>query len=209
MGFNDESGVIDKAKKGNEEAWSVLFKWNFKPVYSFCLQLVKGHDNEAEEITQQTFVIAARKVYKFNTDKGTFRLWLYGIAKNCYRKHLSKKKVVIYGSQNLAVDTPTEPTNAFSKNRLVLEVLARLPAHHSAILEAKYFHGKSLAQVAEDHQATVSAIESRLTRAREKFKQTYQVLLKQEQFFLLRFLFYLLNLVKHHLSQQILQNLVI
>ena len=182
MDLNYESVIIDKAKEGSEEAWSVLFKWNFKPVYTFCLQLAKGHSDDAEEITQQVFIIAAQKMYKFNPSKGTFRLWLFGISKNCVRTHFSKKKKkrMIYNSEHLTADMPANPTNMFTENTLVLETLARLPVHQSGILEAKYFDKKSMAQLAEDYKTTINAIGTRLSRAREKFKHLYQILSKQE-----------------------------
>jgi len=180
MDLNYDSVIIEKAKQGNEKAWAMLFKANFKPLYCFCLQLVLGRESDAEEIAQQTFIIAAKKVHKFDPSKGSFRQWLFGIAKNCYRKHLSKNKLVASCSTDQIKDVPMEPANTFLENRLVLEVLAQLPAHQRTILEAKYFNKRSMAQLAEDHGVTINAIGLRLSRARDKFKQKYQALQKKQ-----------------------------
>jgi RNA polymerase sigma-70 factor (ECF subfamily) len=180
MDLDLESVLVEKAKEGNEEAWRVLFKWNFTPVYSFCLQLANGHDNDAEDIAQQAFVIAARKIARFNGHKGTFRQWLFGIAKNCHRKLASKKKTTVLCSESQIPDVSVGLVENFSENRRVLETLAQLSSHHRGILEAKYMSRKSMAQLAEDHGVTQNAIGLRLARARDKFKQHYQLLLKQE-----------------------------
>ena len=180
MDLNYESIIIEKAKRGNEEAWAILFTWNFKLVYNFCLQLIMGRNTDAEEITQQTFIIAAKKIHRFDANKGTFRLWLFGIARNCTRKHASKKELVVYDSRNINIDTRTKTAPAYPDNILVLEALAQLPARHSSILEAKYFEKKTMAILAQEHKTSVNAIGLRLSRAREKFKQIYQTLKKQE-----------------------------
>jgi DNA-directed RNA polymerase specialized sigma24 family protein len=55
-----ESIIIKKSKLGDELAWSILLKQNFRAVYHFCVHLLHGRENEAEDLTQQVFMIAAK-----------------------------------------------------------------------------------------------------------------------------------------------------
>lgn len=178
MDISYELIIVENAKKGSEEAWAMLFKANIKPVYSFCLQLAVGRDSNAQDITQQTFITAAKKIHTFDPRKGTFRQWLFGIAKNSYRKYVTQNPVLLSCSGEQPSEIPAEQSNAFSENRVVLEALAQLPAHHRTILEDKYFNNKSMDQLAKDHNVTINAIGLRLSRAREKFKHFYQLLQK-------------------------------
>ncbi|AQT69922.1 Sigma-W factor [Anaerohalosphaera lusitana] len=173
-----ESALVERACGGDERAWAVLFRGHFGPVYSFVLGLVRGRVDDAEEVTQQTFITAAKKLHRFDSERGGFRAWLFGIARNCCRKHVSKRSPVVYDSQT--VEAGADRGDEFSHKRLVLETLARLPGHYRTVLEAKYFHKRSVAELAAEMDASERAIESRLTRAREKFKSVYQGLAKEE-----------------------------
>lgn len=181
MDLNYESITIEKAKQGNAEAWSLIFKWNFKPVYNLCLQLANNNNDDAEDIVQQTFIIAAKKISKFNIFKGDLRAWLYGIAKNCYKKHMAKKgKNTCDSIDNPNIQSLAEPNKDCTEKILVLETLAGLPTKYRTLLEAKYLEKKAVNEIAHDQNTTAKAIESRLTRAREKFKLLYLTLIKQE-----------------------------
>lgn len=181
MDLGYELVIIKRAKQGNAEAWSVLFKWNFKPVYNLCLQLAMKHNNDAEDIAQQTFIIAAKRINKFDPHKGSFRLWLFGIAKNCYMKHTSKKiRHAHFDINNPSMQSLAEPNAKCPEVILVLETLARLSAKYCIVLEAKYLEKKTVNEIAHNQNTTPKAIESTLTRAREKFKQQYQTLLRRE-----------------------------
>ena len=181
MDLSCESIIIEKAKQGSAQAWAILFKRNFKPVYNLCLQLTMKNVEDAEDVTQQTFIVAAKKISKFNPRKGSFRQWLFGIAKNCYKKHMSKKaKHMHFDIDNPGTESFAESKTECSEKILVLETLARLPAKYRIVLEAKYLEKKTVNEIACDHNTTSKAVESRLTRAREKFRLLYQALIKKE-----------------------------
>jgi len=178
MDLNYESIIIEKSKLGDEQAWSILFKQNFKPVYSFCVQLVNGHENEAEDMTQQVFIIAAKIIHRYTFQKGTFRFWLFAIAKNCLKKLLFEKKK-FKQVDNACLESLAEPAK-YSQNLLVLETLAHLPSHYSMIIEVKYMDKKTMCEIAQAQNTTETAVESMLMRAKDKFRQVYLQLQKQE-----------------------------
>ena len=58
----------------------------------------------------------------------------------------------------------------------VHEALARLPWRHRIVLEAKYFRGLSMKEIAANSGASIEAIESQLRRARAGFARVYEQL---------------------------------
>ena len=82
MDVNSETFAIQAAQSGSEQAWRELFERHFDPVYRFCVALACGRRDQAEEVVQQVFVIAARRIHRFDPGRATFRAWLLGIAKN-------------------------------------------------------------------------------------------------------------------------------
>ncbi|NVL91094.1 MAG: sigma-70 family RNA polymerase sigma factor [Desulfobacterales bacterium] len=167
-----ETLVIRRAQSGDQEAWYNLFEWHFEPIYRYCLNLASGRQEVAEEITQEVFVTAARRINSFKPQRGTFRAWLLGIARNRFMKFKSKE-IRRQRNKGQFPAKGSESQKERSPHLLVHEVIARLPSHYRLVLEAKYLKGQTVNQIAEARRSTVKATESLLGRAREKFAQVY------------------------------------
>ena len=89
MNWDSETFVIHAAQNGSERAWQRLFGEHFDAVYGFCVALEGGRNDLAEEVAQQVFITAARRIHRFNPSRATFRAWLLGIARN---RHMAIRK---------------------------------------------------------------------------------------------------------------------
>lgn len=173
MGIDSDRFTIQAAKDGSEQAWRKLFDWHFDAVYRFCGALTGGRHNLAEELTQQVYITAAKQITLFDPNRVAFRAWLFGIAKN---RHMTmragdrrrKRHEESSASRHPVVDNTKDP------DLRVHEVLARLPSHYRAVLDAKYLRGLSVNQIAANRRATVEAVESLLRRARACFASEYE-----------------------------------
>jgi RNA polymerase sigma-70 factor (ECF subfamily) len=173
MDTDFEALTISSAQRGEESAWSNLFRWHFEAIYRYCLGLAGGRRELAEEVAQQVFVTAARRINKFKAKNGTFRSWLLGIAKNRFMKLQSKEKTRKRYEGELSSESP-KGTKGGWEEVLVYEALAKLPGEYRLVLEAKYLEGLKVSEVAESQGLTVKATESLLSRAREKFGEVYK-----------------------------------
>ena len=165
-------GLIS-AKQGDEQAWTMLFEQHFPAVYRYCLSLTGGQQAMAEEIAQQAFVTAARRINRFRAGRGTFRTWVHGIARKCFAKHVLKDVRRKQRETRFHAES-AKKENERQQQLLVYETLAQLPIHYRLVLEGKYLEGLTVNEIAETQGCTVKAIESRLGRAREKFAQIYK-----------------------------------
>ncbi|MHC4144704.1 MAG: RNA polymerase sigma factor [Planctomycetota bacterium] len=75
MDTDSETFVIRAAQDGSEQAWRQLFERHFDAVYRFCVALAGARHDLAEELTQQAFVTAARRIHRFDPSRATFRAW--------------------------------------------------------------------------------------------------------------------------------------
>lgn len=173
MDTDSEIFVIHAAQQGSEKAWRQLFERHFDAVYRFCLALTGARHDLAEELTQQVFVIAARRIYRFNPRRAAFRAWLLGIAKN---RHMTMRA----GEQRRkrheesSAKGHSEAARPEDYDLHVHEALARLPSHYRIVLEAKYLKGLTMNEIAASRRASVEAIESLLRRARAGFAREYE-----------------------------------
>ena len=173
MDVDSETFAIHAAQDGSEQAWRQLFDRHFDAVYRFCLVLTGTRHDLAEELTQQVFVTAARRIHRFDPGRATFRAWLFGVAKN---RHLAirtgeqrRKRHEESSAKGCSETvTPGDP------DLRVHEALARLPSHYRIVLDEKYLRGLSMNEIAANNGASVEAIESLLRRARAGFACEYE-----------------------------------
>jgi RNA polymerase sigma-70 factor (ECF subfamily) len=164
--------AVRGAQRGDEDAWRNLFEWHFEPVYRYCLSLSAGRQEMAEEIAQQVFMTAARRIGRFKQRQGTFRAWLLGIARNRFMKFRSKE-LKQKGHEKQFSAGARESAERNRPELIVYEALAELPVHYRSVLEAKYLEGLTVNQIAEANRSTPKAVESLLARARERFAQVH------------------------------------
>jgi RNA polymerase sigma-70 factor (ECF subfamily) len=173
MDTDSEIFMIHAAQGGSEKAWRQLFERHFDAVYRFCLALTGARHDVAEELTQQVFVIAARRIYRFDPRRAAFRAWLFGIAKNRHlaiRAGWARRK----RHEEASAKWRSEAATPVDHDLCVHEALARLPSHYRIVLEAKYLKGLTMNEIAESSRASVEAIESLLRRARTGFAREYE-----------------------------------
>ncbi|HCO94729.1 MAG TPA: hypothetical protein DIU00_12390 [Phycisphaerales bacterium] len=127
----------------------------------------------AEELAQQVFIIAARRVHRFDPSRATFRAWLFGIAKNRYMTMQASEQRRKRHEESSAKES-SEAVTRGEPDLQVHEALARLPSNYRIVLDAKYLRGLSMKEIAADNGASIEAIESLLRRARANFARVYE-----------------------------------
>ncbi len=179
MDADIERFEIQAAQNGSEHAWRQLFERHFEAVYKFCVVLAGGRHDLAEELTQQVFVTAARRIYSFDSGRATFRAWLIGVAKNRYMTIRDSEQRRKLHEENSVKENP-EMVTVEDFDLRVHETLARLPFRYRFVLEAKYLKGLTMTEIASKDGASIEAIESLLRRARAGFARVYEQIQKFE-----------------------------
>ncbi len=175
MDVDSETFTIHAARNGSEQAWRQLFDRHFDAVYRFCLVLTGTRHHLAEELIQQVFVTAARRIHRFDPGRAAFRAWLFGVARN--RHMVAKTREQRRKRHEQSPSRGSSETVAQGGNDLwVHEALARLPSHYRIVPDEKYLRGLSMNEIAANNGASVEAIESLLRRARAGFAREYEQL---------------------------------
>lgn len=95
-----ELSLVQRAQRGDEQAFATLFQLHRKRVYSVCLLMTKDVA-EAEDLTQEAFLQVFRSVGTFRGD-AAFSTWLYRVAVNTVLMKLRRRKT----PQVLSFDEP-------------------------------------------------------------------------------------------------------
>lgn len=84
-----ECQLIARAIRGEESAFTELFEVHKNHVYSLCLRMT-ANVAEAEDLTQETFMLVFRKLVTFR-GKSALSTWIYRVAVNTVLMRLRKK----------------------------------------------------------------------------------------------------------------------
>ncbi len=156
---------------GEETAWRSWYDAEYAGLYAYVLWRCGGLRDHADDVVQETWLTAVRRVRAFNPERGSFAGYLRGIAVNVLRNHFRHHRRRRAESLNGHEHTP-KPDDRDQAER-VAHALARLPDRYEQVLRSKYVDGHSVADIAAASGETPKTVESLLTRARQAFREVY------------------------------------
>lgn len=175
-----ERELIERSRKGDTEAFSSLVGRYEDRIYRLAKTVCSGLSSEADDVYQDTFVTAFKKLKSFRGDSelGT---WLFRIASNlCLmkrRKKGSEPFVPLLDRPHDHEDGPAHqfrdwsptPEEAAHKKELIDKVsgaLAKLPMDYRLVLTLRDVEGLSASETAKILKLSIPAVKSRLHRGR-------------------------------------------
>jgi RNA polymerase sigma-70 factor (ECF subfamily) len=160
---------------GDEAAWRVWYDETFEAVRRFVVWQLRSRPDRSDEILQETWLVAVRRIREFDPQRAGFADWMRGIAANVLRSQVRKWGVV--SMKPLPDDVTSVPSDvavdAKSRTERIAEILQFLPGRYAAVLREKYLEQKSVSEIAASWNETAKGVESLLTRAREAFRQAF------------------------------------
>ena len=91
MTTDDEFGLITALKRRDHSAWSAAVDRHLREVYGFVFHLVGGNRTVAEDLNQETWLEAVDGIDQCDADRGSFRNWLFGIARRRVALHYRRR----------------------------------------------------------------------------------------------------------------------
>jgi RNA polymerase sigma-70 factor (ECF subfamily) len=162
---------------GDERAWRTWYEETYDDLYAYVLWRCGGNKDQTEDVVQEIWLTAVRRVRKFDPRRGSFLAWLRGIAANVLRNHFRRlrpaRRLQSLDEEPSATDSTEVQRTERERAHAVATTLAALPGRHEDVLRAKYLDGASVQQIARSSGQTQKAVESLLTRARQSFREQY------------------------------------
>jgi RNA polymerase sigma-70 factor (ECF subfamily) len=175
--------LVARVLSGDQESYAALVSRYSDFVYTIVLRVV-GDAEDADDVTQETFVRAYRALGRFRGDS-KFSSWLYRIAVNRAITHLKRKR-----RRALTVDLDAVPhveASAVLERReanpedIVLDeefrqrvrkAVAELPPQYRAVVTLFYLEERSYKEVAEILGIPMGTLKTHLHRARGMLRKT-------------------------------------
>ena len=175
---NAEIEWLRRAQQGEDAAFSRLVEVYQKPVYNLCYRML-GNAGDAEDAAQETFIRAYKAIKRYDPSR-KFSTWLLTIASNyCIDQHRRRKLPTFSVDEFETPDIPEKAPGMESRlvqgeyQQQIAELLDELkPKDRSAVI-MRYWYDYSYEEISEALSLSVSAVKSRLHRARQTLAEIW------------------------------------
>src|SRR6476646_645291 len=86
-----ERGLRSAVLAGDEQAWRTWYDESFDGLYAYVLWRCAGLRDRADEVVQEVWLTAVRRLRSFDPGQGSVAAWLRGIAANLLRNHFRRE----------------------------------------------------------------------------------------------------------------------
>lgn len=192
--MTQEADLIEKSRAGDAAAFGRLVGRYEDRIYRLAKSVCAGLPAEAEDVYQETFITAFKKLKGFRGDSD-LSTWLYRIASNiCFMRHRSRKREPFVplldrphahddeGNSHQFRDWEPTPDEIAGKKELADQVgraLAALPVDYRLVVTLRDIEGLSNEETARILKLSVAAVKSRLHRGRlflrDRFESSFGV----------------------------------
>lgn len=167
---------IEKAKLGDQVAFTFLLDFFWNEVYGFMLKRTEN-ETDTEDIVIETFAKAFDKIAAYNPEFG-FNTWLIAIAKNVHIDMLRKKKSELFveitneqsqQAYNIIDSSSSAEDNLITEQNLsrLLQFIKELKPNYQEVIHLRYFQEMTYQEIADQLEEPLSNVKIKLLRAKK------------------------------------------
>lgn len=178
--MDSEPALIQRAQKGNHEAFAALVDEHQRYVYNLALRVVKD-ENEALDLTQETFVRAWTALPNFK-GQSQFRTWLYRIVTNlCYNRLPNLRRSLNDLGDDVMEDIPAiastfaNPVHEMESNETrkhLHQAVEALEENYRLLITLRYQNELSYEEIASTLNLPLGTVKTGIFRAKEQLRNS-------------------------------------
>jgi RNA polymerase sigma-70 factor (ECF subfamily) len=163
-------GILRKAQRGDERAFSILVRAYETPVFNYVLRLV-GDRALAEDLTQEVFLRVYQGLPKFSL-RCRFTTWLFQVTKNRVLDELRalerRPRAVMQLEDAPAFEVLDAPAERIEAMDAVWRAINELNVDLKMALLLRDVVGLSYTEIADSLEITLATVKWRIYKAREE-----------------------------------------
>ena len=176
MPLPSDRALVERAARGDAEAFAVLYRRYERPVFGVLLRLAGGRRALAEEWLQEAFTRVWLGAGTHDPSRGEVRPWIYRIALNTARSELARRhyRTAHVSLDESGLDLPDESAgekrvaarlDEARRAEVVALALRELPDFMREVIVLRCSRELSFAEMAEATGAPEGTLKSRFHRA--------------------------------------------
>lgn len=184
----DETVLIKEILAGDTESFAILIDSHKNSIFNLCYRML-GNYEDAEDISQETFIQAWRKLGKFGLGQ-KFRNWLFTIALNLCKNRLRKNKIIKFFSLDKMSDTgedelpfeiadkqptPEEALILAERKKKINDFAGALPPKYRSVFLLRYSQGLSYEEISRVADLPIGTVETWLFRTKKMILKNSEI----------------------------------
>jgi RNA polymerase sigma-70 factor (ECF subfamily) len=170
--------LISRCLSGEESAYLAVYNEYVATIYRLCYSLLQ-HQEDAEEVLQDTFEYAFRRLHKYDARKAGFKTWLYQIAVSRCRNKRRRKWLPTFSINEQVRDevadeatpTPAEMIALNEQQQIVWNALQKLTPKLRETAVLRYYDGLTYNEIGQILDIPPKTAESRMRLAHKALKE--------------------------------------
>jgi RNA polymerase sigma-70 factor (ECF subfamily) len=164
-------GVLRKAQRGDERAFSLILRAYETPVFNYVLRLVGGDRALAEDLTQEVFLRVFQGLPKFSL-RSKFTTWLFQVTKNRVLDELrasERRPRALVALDDIApLEVLDAPVERLQEMDALWRAVENLSTDLKMALLLRDVVGLSYTEIADALEVTLATVKWRIYKAREE-----------------------------------------
>jgi RNA polymerase sigma-70 factor (ECF subfamily) len=166
-----DPGVLRKAQRGDERAFSLILRAYETPVFNYVLRLVNGDRSLAEDLTQEVFLRVFQGLPKFSL-RCKFTTWLFQVTKNRVLDELrasERRPRSLVALDDIApLEVLDAPVERLEEIDTLWRAVENLNVDLKMALLLRDVVGLSYTEIADSLEITLATVKWRIYKAREE-----------------------------------------
>jgi RNA polymerase sigma-70 factor (ECF subfamily) len=168
--------LIQRCLKGDEAAWEVIVRQNWRRVFNVAYKFVGRHD-QAEDLTQDIFLKVFKSLETFDR-RANFQTWLVSVSRNLCIDHYRsvRKEREMLDRDDTAIELASSPNSdeqmAVLEQRdrvaLLREAMANLPQTLRTAVVMRDLQELTYQEIADKLDLPEGTVKSRINRGRNE-----------------------------------------
>lgn len=176
----NESNFIKELRKSNQNALDYLMDQYGALIKSIVMKVLWIYRDEfmVDECISDILIAIWNNIDKYDETKGSFKNWICTIARykavDTYRKHKSSVDSEDIPDNLNPIMAAEDEYLIQNDKKVLLKLIDEMDEPDRTIFVMKFFLGESTKKIGETVNLTVGAVNTRISRGREKLKQAYK-----------------------------------
>lgn len=178
---SDQDLLIARCLQGEESAYRTVYNQYAGMIFRLCFSLLQNKE-DAEEVLQDSFEYAFRRLGNYDSKKASFKTWLYQISISRCRNKRRRKWLVTLPMATLFVDhavdektpTPAESLDLNEQQRVIWKAIGELSPKLREVSILRYYESMTYVEIGRVLSIPPKTAESRMRLAHKSLRQKLQ-----------------------------------
>ena len=169
MEFEDQE-LIRQTLAGETDAFRELVERHHPSVFRFAFSLL-GNREDAQDITQDSFLAAFRALSRFDATRANLTTWLFTIARNrCINLMKKKRPEMVHALDSIPSRATSDSISQQELFEQLDHALASLPHPQRIAFVLAEIEERSYDEIAKIENISLGTVKSRVHRAKQKLQ---------------------------------------